>query len=725
MKYYQNLVFNTLFHLLFAVSALTLNACGGSTSQVADNKINHPSFLRSKVTQSPSYSPSGRIPPQIHPTFYWKAIPNAEQYRFGHENAADANEWYLYSASVKQAGCQNTGETCKYTPLDYDFPMNVEKVWWVQARVNGDWQDWSRPITFTIIDKDENTEIPTLIAPKGNVSTATLEFSWTSVNDATEYMLGYEDENTSEGWQQHTITASDAICLVNKTCAYTSTKLNLAEGQVMVWWVKAKRSGVWGDWSESASFTVNQSQAERPLILRINSHGVICGPNGQTCGAYEFRINTKGTGYNYNVDCNSDGLFEATGLSGSYTCRYNTKEEFRVTISGVFPQIYRQIHNGYLVVEQWGTQKWRSMESAFADARNFNITATDVPDLTNVTSMKNMFSGTDKGKSVSFSGDISNWNVSNITDMSGMFYQSLFNQDISNWNVSNVTNMNRMFSWNKLFNQDISQWNVSNVTNMKGLFSGTKAFQQDISQWNVGNVTDMSSMFNYSSFNQDISNWNVSKVVNMSDMFSGNKNFNQDIANWDVSSVTEMQRLFGGNRDFNQDIGQWDVSKVTNMSSMFARSIFNQDISQWDVSRVTEMAHMFNNSSFNQDINQWNVSKVTNMNSLFSSSAFNQDISNWDVSKVTNMSRMFYKSIFNQDIGNWDISKVRNMEYMFYAGKLSTDNYDKLLNGWSILNLRSGVSFSAGNAKYSTSALGSRERIITDFAWKITDGGEL
>ena len=50
---------------------------------------------------------------------------------------------------------------------------------------------------------------------------------------------------------------------------------------------------------------------------------------------------------------------------------------------------------------------------------------------------------------------ISNWDVSNVTNMSDMFSNCYkFNQDILNWDVSN-TNMNFMFyfCWN--FNQSI------------------------------------------------------------------------------------------------------------------------------------------------------------------------------------------------------------------------------------------------------------------------------
>ena len=51
--------------------------------------------------------------------------------------------------------------------------------------------------------------------------------------------------------------------------------------------------------------------------------------------------------------------------------------------------------------------------------------------------------------------------ISEITDMSGVFAGTNFNGNISNWNVSNVTDMTSMFNGCKSFNQDISKWNVS------------------------------------------------------------------------------------------------------------------------------------------------------------------------------------------------------------------------------------------------------------------------
>ena len=188
-------------------------------------------------------------------------------------------------------------------------------------------------------------------------------------------------------------------------------------------------------------------------------------------------------------------------------------------------------------------------------------------------------------------GEINEWDVSLISDMSDLFYNlNLFNEDISSWDVSNVTNMEYMFDGAENFNSDIGNWNVLNVSSMGSMFRGAISFNQDISSWNVSSVVDIYDMFHgAASFNTDLSSWDVSNVMNMGDMFRGAISFNQDISSWDVSNVLNMNSMFREATSFNQDLSSWDVSSVTDMAGMFSNAIiFNQDISNWDVSNVAD-----------------------------------------------------------------------------------------------------------------------------------------
>ena len=90
-------------------------------------------------------------------------------------------------------------------------------------------------------------------------------------------------------------------------------------------------------------------------------------------------------------------------------------------------------------------------------------------DTSKITDMSCLFEGDFIRYSRDFSG-IESWNVSNVTDMSGMFAGSSFNMDIYSWNVSNVNNMNCMFNGSS-FKKNISSWDVSNVKDMREMFS--------------------------------------------------------------------------------------------------------------------------------------------------------------------------------------------------------------------------------------------------------------
>ncbi|WP_289035970.1 BspA family leucine-rich repeat surface protein, partial [uncultured Flavobacterium sp.] len=424
------------------------------------------------------------------------------------------------------------------------------------------------------------------------------------------------------------------------------------------------------------------------------------------------------------------------GSSGSGTVTNSTPSGFQIFIPPNKPTITLHIKPENLAsvvifnepriidVAQWGTAEWRSMQNAFLQCSNLNVTATDIPDLSRVTTMRTMFA---ECTSLTGPANIGSWDTSNVTNMIQVFSRATrFNQDISNWDTRNVTTMAYMFRGASAFNQNIGNWNTSNVTDMEAMFQFAQAFNQDIGSWNTANVTNMSNMFSYTMvFNQDIGSWNTANVTNMGAMFQNTQAFNQDISNWNTANVTNMGAMFAYARAFNQDISNWNTANVTNMSYMFQQNpIFNQDISNWNTANVTNMSYMFQqNPIFNQDIGNWNTANVTDMSYMFErNGAFNQNISNWNTANVTDMSSMFqYAYAFNQDIGDWQLNPVVKMTDMLRQSYLDCASYSATLRGWAAnSNTPSGRNLGALYRQYGTSALAARTSLTTSKGWTIT-----
>ena len=232
----------------------------------------------------------------------------------------------------------------------------------------------------------------------------------------------------------------------------------------------------------------------------------------------QFVIPTSGSGYNYTVDCNNDGVTEVSGQTTSYTCNYATPGIYTIRIGGAFPWF---IVNGrgdrlkLLSIDQWGTNMWKNMRSAFAGAENMDVKATDTPDLSQATDLSWMFVG-----NKSLKGESANWN----------------------WNTSTITKMSGVFQNANQFNQNVGSWDVSKVTDTAGMFNGASAFNNGGSD--------------------SITNWDTSSFVIANDMFRKATSFNQPIGSWNMKKVQFLVRFLSDATSFNQSLAAWRLDSL-------------------------------------------------------------------------------------------------------------------------------------------------------------------
>lgn len=215
---------------------------------------------------------------------------------------------------------------------------------------------------------------------------------------------------------------------------------------------------------------------------------------------------------------------------------YTASGEYEVRVSNSIKSFWLNDCNKperLLEVKQWGTAEWATMCCAFMHGVNLEITATDVPDLSDVINMGHMLYGAHK-----------------------------FNSYIDNWDTSNVTNTAHAFHGARSFNQKIGSWDMGCVTNAEFMLASTTVFNQKIGNWDTGNVTTMAGMLAYAcAFNQKIGKWNTSNVTTMVRMLYGASSFNQKIDNWDTSNVIDMTGILAGASSFKYGTKKWRIDR--------------------------------------------------------------------------------------------------------------------------------------------------------------------
>ena len=336
-------------------------------------------------------------------------------------------------------------------------------------------------------------------------------------------------------------------------------------------------------------------------------------------------------------------------------------------------------------------------------------------------------------------------NVSNVTNMSGMFWvtgwRSMTELDLGdNFDTSNVTDMVCMFG--ETGKQAMttlnlgSKFNTSKVTDMSWMFS--QAGWVKMTSLNLGNLFDTSNVTNmqqmFSRTGSDLmtslnlgSKFNTAKVTNMESMFQecgyalmtsldlGN--------NFDTSKVTNMKKMFQGcgySAMKSLTLGsKFNTANVTTMEAMFyqtgkmAMTSLNLG-SQFNTSKVTNMGYMFRECGFSSMTSfslgsLFDTSNVTDMNTMFyqfgSENLQSLNLGDkFNTSKVTDMHAMFAglgqnSSMTTLDLGDkFYTTNATDMIYMFHATgqtsmttidlgpaftRISTENHDNVFNEYT------------------------------------------
>ncbi|MNK65085.1 hypothetical protein D3C87_843710 [compost metagenome] len=317
-------------------------------------------------------------------------------------------------------------------------------------------------------------------------------------------------------------------------------------------------------------------KAESPIITKWNT-------NINNDGSTQIMIPVFGS-YNYTYTKVGDASIMGNGNGGSlgtFTSKiitFPSVGEYIVKISPIamfkfnFLSPSSNFRNKLTELQQWGTVSWiPDLSYLFYECKNLKITATDIPDFSNVTNMYHMFYFCE---SLTTIPSANSWNTGSVSNMYGMFRDAIsFNQDIGNWDTHNVTNMATMFVNAYVFNKNIGSWNTGKVTSMLQMFGNAKSFNQNIGAWNTSNVTDMQAMFSgATAYNQIMGNWNTGKVTTMYGMFSNALAFNHDIGNWNTSNVTSMLVMFRDAKAFDQNIGKWPLKIGVDLTNLFTSS---------------------------------------------------------------------------------------------------------------------------------------------------------
>ena len=381
-----------------------------------------------------------------------------------------------------------------------------------------------------------------------------------------------------------------------------------------------------------------------------------------------------------------------------------------------------------------------------------------LPTLTqpNITNYSELFAGVDNIVDSGGNGNLDTWDMSSVTNISGLFTGALdLDANISAWSSTLQTgiDMSRLADGanegdgNDYLRLNLSDWDVSD-SNCSKMFANTGSMRGNLYNWNFSTSTNATEMFANAEFTlANVDGWNMSnltlntnttmfkdasniRIKGLSNVtFPTNSNFffkdansiiSEPLNNLSLTGATNINGFFKGvnvvSSDASANLDYLDISSVTSMDEMFAN--VGAMFGQWNnvtIPITTSITNMFQGSTLGAGANfkNWDLQGRADLDGVLANAGTGNAplMTGWDVSDVTSLANSFVGSSSNIDISSWIVGS-QDLSYMFQGVVRGHDSSSGSLNDWDM----SGVTNLTGFSKNVTtqSAL-----INSDLTWQL------
>jgi surface protein len=471
--------------------------------------------------------------------------------------------------------------------------------------------------------------------------------------------------------------------------------------------------------------------AEVPFIMNVQSN------NGTF--SYVVKTNPSYT-YDYNISTSDGQTF--SNLTGDQEIFFpNNNAYYDLEITGKFPALYTNnnvLSSRIIEIKQWGSQVWRSFDSAFYGCSLLStVSATDSPNTNLVDSMYRTFYNC--GPMVGI--DFSTWNTSNVTTFAETFRTTQgtgWHSQVVNWNTSKAISMFRMFA-NVAYNQDLSNWDVSSVTNFGQMFSNNNVIDQSFAAWDIGQATLVSTAFSNfistgtlsrANYDATLISWaaqaptnNVAAIFGSSQYTLGGaaeaaRNTLVNTYNWTITDgggivpplILRVDTSLGDglpNMRLPMVSGTYDVdwgdgNVATGQTGGQTHAYATGGVYDIKVTGGTLLQYNFGADVLKvTNLVQWGASAWVSAYGMFGGCEnmviTATDIPNW--SSCVSFSRLFRRTTFTNvpNIDQWDVSNVSNLSEVFQETV-----YDADVSSWQITQVTNFNNFTTLPNAFST-----------------------